>query len=60
MKMFHNVVSSIICCVKEAHASIVLDRLIEWVQFVLQNCETLQNYSFKQGKKKCVRGLSDK
>ena len=38
MKMFYNVVAdSIICCGKEARASIVLN--IEWVQFVLQNCE---------------------
>ena len=40
MKMFYNVVAdSIICCAKEARASIVLN--IEWVQFVLQNCEKL-------------------
>ena len=32
--------------------------LIEWVQFVLQNCEKLQNYKFKYGKKiNSVRGL---
>ena len=38
MKMFYNVANSLICCAKEARASIVLN--IEWVQFVLQNCET--------------------
>ena len=37
--------NAMVCCAKEAHASIVLD--IEWVQFVLQNCENLQNYRFK-------------
>jgi len=35
----NNVVNAIICCAKEALASIVL--IIEWVQFVLQNCEKL-------------------
>ena len=50
MKTFCNVISSIICCAKEARASIVLDWLKE-CNFVLQNCEKLQNYSFKQGKK---------
>ena len=44
MKTFYNVVNAIIYCVKEARALIVLD--IEWVQFVLQNCEKLQNYRF--------------
>ena len=39
MKTFYNVVEAIICCAKEARALIVLD--IEWVQFVLQNCEKL-------------------
>ena len=40
MKMFYNMVAdSIICYAKEARASIVLK--IEWVQFVLQNCEKL-------------------
>ena len=33
MKTFHNVVNSMICCAKEARASIVLN--IERVQFVL-------------------------
>ena len=37
MKMFYNVANSLICCAKEARASIVLN--IEWVEFVLQNCE---------------------
>ena len=32
MKTFYNVVNAIICCAKEARASIVLD--IKWVQFV--------------------------
>ena len=41
MKMFYNAVNAIICCAKEERASIVLD--IEWVQFVWQNCEKLQN-----------------
>ena len=36
-KRFNNVVNAIICCAKEARALIVL--IIEWVQFVLQNCE---------------------
>ena len=59
MKTFYNVVNAIICCAKEARALIVLD--IEWVQFFLQNCEKLQNHSFKQGKKQnTVRGMYDK
>ena len=41
-----------------------LDRrgLIEWEQILLQNCEKLQNYRFKEGKKEqnSVRGLYDK
>ena len=51
---------TVICCAKEARPLIVLD--IEWVQFVLQNCEKLQNYRFHQGKKRTssVRGLYDK
>ena len=52
MKTFYNVVNAIICCVKEACASIVLDA--EWVQFVLQNCQKLQNYGFKQDKKEQI------
>ena len=44
MKTFYNVINAILCCAKEARASIVLD--IKWVQFVLQNCEKLQNYWF--------------
>ena len=48
MITFYNVVNSIICCAKEACASIVLNT--EWVQFVLQNCEKLHS----------VWGLSDK
>ena len=52
MKTFYNVVNAIICCAKEARASIVLD--IECVQFVLQNCENLQNYRFKWGKKEQI------
>ena len=59
---FHeNVVNAIIFCAKEARALIVLD--IEWVQFVLKNCEKLQNYRFKwkrQKRKNSVRGLYDK
>ena len=35
-----------------ARASIVLD--IKWEQFVLQNCEKLQNYRFKLGKKEQI------
>ena len=27
---------------------------IEWVQILLQNCEKLQNYRFKQGKKEHI------
>ena len=38
MKTFYNVVNSIICCAKETLSSIIQN--IEWVQFVLQNCET--------------------
>ena len=45
MKTFYNVVEAIICCAKETRASIVVD--IEKVQFVLQNCEKLQNYRLK-------------
>ena len=41
MKTFYNVVNSIISYAKEARASIVL--IIEWVQFVLQNCEKLHS-----------------
>ena len=41
MKTFYNVVNSIICCAKEARASIVLN--IEWVQFVLKNCAKLHS-----------------
>ena len=44
MKTFYDVVNSINFYSKEARASIVLD--IEWAQFVLQNCEKLQNYRF--------------
>ena len=47
-----NVVNSIIFYSKKARASIVLD--IEWAQFVLQNCEKLQNYRFKWGKEKQI------
>ena len=49
-----------ICCAKEARALIVLD--IEKVQILSQNCERLQNYRFKLGKKRTnsVRGLYDK
>ena len=52
--------NAIICCAKEARALIVLD--IEWVQILSQNCERLQNYRFKLGKKRTnsVRGLYDK
>ena len=45
MKTFYNVVNAIICCAKEARALIVLD--IKRLQFILQNCEKLQNYRFK-------------
>ena len=48
MKMLYNMVNSLICCAKEARASIVLNT--EWVQFVLQNCEKLHY----------VRGLYNK
>ena len=48
MKTFHNVVNFIICCAKEARASIVLN--IERIQFVLQTCEKLH----------FARGLYDK
>ena len=52
MKRFYNVVSAIICCAKEARASIVLD--IDNLQFVLQNCERLPNYRFKSCKKRQI------
>ena len=39
-KMFYNVFISIVCCVKRARASIVLN--IEWVGICLKNCEKLQ------------------
>ena len=45
MKTFYDVANAIICCAKEARASIVLD--IKWAQFVLQNREKLQNYRFQ-------------
>ena len=41
MKLFYNVVNSLIFCAKEARASIVQDT--EWMQFVLQNCEKLHS-----------------
>ena len=48
MKTFYDVVNSINFYSKEARASIVLD--IEWTEFVLQNCEKMQNYRFIEGK----------
>ena len=39
MKTFYSVVNSVVCFAKEERASIFL--IIEWVQFVLQNCEKL-------------------
>ena len=50
MKTFYNVINAIVCCAKEARASIVLD--IKWVQFVLQNCEKLHNYWFNLNRAK--------
>ena len=50
MKMFYNVVNSLICRAKEACASIAMN--IEWVQFALQNCENFKLHS--------VRGMHDK
>ena len=50
MKMFYNLVNSIICRAKEARASIAMN--IEWVQFALQNCENFKLHS--------VRGMYDK
>ena len=44
-KRFNNVANAIICCAKETRASIVL--IIEWVQFVLQNCEKLHIFLFE-------------
>ena len=61
METFYNVVNAIVCRAKEARASIVLD--IKWMQFVLRNCEKLQNYWFnlnKAEKNKFFRGLYDK
>ena len=48
MKTFYNVVNFIICCAKEARASIVVN--IERMQFVLQTFEKLY----------FARGLYDK
>ena len=42
MKKFENVVNSVIFFVKKATASIVL--IIEWAQFVLQNCENPHSF----------------
>ena len=50
MKMFYNLVNSIICRAKEARAFIAMN--IEWVQFALQNCENFKLHS--------VRGMYDK
>ena len=58
MKTFYNMASFIIFCAKEARVSIVLD--IEWLQFVLQNCEKLQNYRLKYGKQSPKRTNSDR
>jgi len=58
MKTFYNMASFIIFCAKEARISILVD--IEWLQFVLQNCEKLQNYRFKWGKKSQNRTNSDR
>ena len=49
---FYNVVNSIICCAKEARASIVLN--IEWVQFVLKNCAKLHSVRGLYDKKQCL------
>ena len=48
MKTFYDVFNSINFYSKETRASIVLD--IEWTEFVLQNCEKMQNYRFIEGK----------
>ena len=53
MKTFYNVVNSIICCAKEACAWIVLD--IEWVQFVLQNCENWRTIGLNRAKKEQIK-----
>ena len=50
MKMFYNVVISIVCCAKGARASIVLN--IEWVGICLKNCEKLQLCQRSKKKKK--------
>ena len=54
MKMFYNVANSLIRCAKEARASIVLN--IEWVQFVLQNCE-MSVWWKKQRLSACLHGV---
>ena len=55
MKMFYNVANSLICCAKEERASIVLN--IEWVQFVLQNCEKLHSVRCLYDEKTASKGL---
>ena len=52
MKTFYNVVNSLLCCAKEACAWIVLD--IEWVQFVLQNCENCRIIGLNRAKKEQI------
>ena len=59
MKTFYSVISSIICCAKEARASIVLDWLNECHLSckIVKNC---RNIVLNREKKNSVRGMYDK
>ena len=53
MKTFYNVVNAIICCAKEARASIVLDiNECNLSSKVVKNCRIIAR--FKQGKKEQI------
>ena len=52
MKTFYNVVNSVNCTVKEAHARVYCPEYWELVQFVLQNCEKLHSFRGLYDKKK--------
>ena len=53
MKTFYNVVNAIICCAKEARASIVLDiNECNLSSKVVKNCRIIVR--FKQGKKEQI------
>ena len=55
MKTFYNVVNSVNCTVKEAHARVYCPEYWELVQFVLQNCEKLHSFRGLYDKKKRQR-----